>query len=362
MISPVFWRDTVMIIKRLMCAALILGGLPTVSNAQALTKPIVIAHRGASGYLPEHTLEAYRMAIEMGADFIEPDLVATKDGVLIARHENELSDTTDVALKFPDRKAKKTIDGRVTEGWFSEDFTLAEIKTLRAKERLASRNQSNNGKFQVPTFDEVLALAQTEGKKRGQVVGLYPETKHPTYFASIGLALEAPLVKAIKAAGLDRADAPLFIQSFEVSNLKQLKATTAVRLIQLLGEPAERPYDQEAQGLSLTYGDLVTVEGMAMVATYAAGFGPYKAYVIPVDEQGLSRGATEFVARAHSAGLLVHPYTFRSDPAYVAKSYQGNPLAEYCAFFAAGVDGVFSDFPDTALKARDKSCPMEAAQ
>jgi glycerophosphoryl diester phosphodiesterase len=168
-------------------------------------KPLVIAHRGASGYLPEHTLEAYQRAIDMGADFIEPDLVLTKDGVLIARHENELSDTTDAAQKFPAKKTKKSIDGREVEGWFSEDFTLAEIKTLRTNERLKSRDQSNNGKFLVPTFAEVLALANAQGDKRGRSVGVYPETKHPTYFVKIGLPHEGALLKDLAAAGLATA-------------------------------------------------------------------------------------------------------------------------------------------------------------
>ncbi len=323
-------------------------------SGAASTKPLIIAHRGASGYLPEHTLEGYARAIEMGADFIEPDLVSTKDGVLIARHENEMSETTDVAAKFPDRKTKKVIDGRTVDGWFSEDFTLAEIKTLRAKERLSFRDQANNGKFQVPTFAEVLALVNAAKRP----VGVYPETKHPTYFAGLGLALEAPLLEDLRSAKLDGATSRVFIQSFEVSNLKALKTRTNLPLVQLLGEATERPFDQEAAGGPLTYGDMATSKGMIEIATYAAGIGPYKAYIIGVDREGNAAAPTDFIARAHAAGLKVHPYTFRSEERYLAKAFKADPIAEYCAFFAAGVDGLFSDFADTALKARDKSCPM----
>jgi glycerophosphoryl diester phosphodiesterase len=322
-------------------------------SAPAFAKPLVIAHRGASGHLPEHTLEAYKLAIDMGADFIEPDLVSTKDGVLIARHENELSDTTDAAEKFPDRKTKKTIDGRETEGWFSEDFTLAEIKTLRAKERLPFRNQASNGKFQVPTFAEVLALVNAAKRP----VGVYPETKHPTYFAGLGLALEDKLLKDLAAAKLDKAEARVFIQSFEVANLKALKAKTTLPLVQLFGDPGERPTDQQ----SMTYGDMATDAGLRAVAAYAKGVGPFKAYIIPMSREGALSPPTDFVARAHAAGLKVHPYTFRSEARYLA-AYNADPTAEYCAFFAQGVDGLFSDFPDAALKARDESCPMTAGK
>jgi glycerophosphoryl diester phosphodiesterase len=285
-------------------------------------------------------------------------LVSTKDGVLIARHENELSDTTDVAEKFPARKAKKTIDGREAEGWFSEDFTLAQLKTLRAKERLAFRNQDNNGKFPIPTLAEIIALAQAEGKRRGRVVGLYPETKHPTYFQGIGLALEPPLVRELKAAGLDRADAAVFIQSFEISNLKHLKTITSAPLVQLLGGGDERPYDHEVQGSTLTYAAMATPQGLRDIAAYARGVGPFKGLIIPMDREGNTAPPTSFTRDAHAAGLKVHPYTFRDEARYLAKPYGGDPLQEYCAFFALGVDGLFSDFPDTALKARDESCPM----
>lgn len=302
------------------------------------TRPLVIAHRGASGHLPEHTLEAYRLAIEMGADYIEPDLVSTKDGILIARHENEMSETTDVADKFPGRKTIKTIDGNSITGWFSEDFTLAEIKTLRARERLASRKHDNDGKFRIPTFAEILDLARSHG------VGIYPETKHPSYFRSQGLELEPRLVAALNAAGFNRPGAKVFVQSFEVSNLKGLKAQLKVPLIQLLGDPADHPADQSV----MTYGDMAREDGLHDIALYAAGIGPPKAAV-----------TAELVKRAHAAGLKVHPYTFRSDPPFLAARYAGDPSAEYCAFFALGIDGVFSDFPDHALLARDRVCSSE---
>src|SRR4029453_6257980 len=201
-------------------------------------RPLIIGHRGASGYRPEHTLEGYRLAAQMGADFIEPDLVSTKDGILIARHENEIGGTTDAADRFPDRKTTKTVDGQSITGWFTEDFTLAEIKTLRAKGRLATRSHESDGRFQVPTFDEVLDLAQALGRELGRPIGVYPETKHPTYFRGIGLALEPKLLKSLDAHGWNRRDAPVFIQSFGSANLKILRPQTQVRLIQLVSDPS----------------------------------------------------------------------------------------------------------------------------
>jgi len=306
-------------------------------------RPLVIAHRGASSYLPEHTLEAYTLAVEQGADYIEPDLVITKDGVLIARHENELSDTTDVAEKFPDRKTRKFIDEREIEGWFSEDFTIAEIRTLRAKERVPFRDQSNNGLFQVPTFAEVLKLRARLSEEAGRPIGIYPETKHPSYFAEIGIALEEPLIAALIKAGINRADAPVFIQSFEVNNLLKLKAMTAVRLIQLIGGAA----DEEIQAL-----------GFDGIASYAYGIGPYKNMIIPVDREGHVGAATDLVAQAHAAGLKVHPYTFRPEAQFLPEHYDGDPATELCAFAEIGIDGLFTDAPDIALKAFSESCPM----
>ncbi|HKV10282.1 MAG TPA: glycerophosphodiester phosphodiesterase [Thermoanaerobaculia bacterium] len=299
-------------------------------------RPIVIAHRGASGYRPEHTLASYELAIEMGADFIEPDLVPTKDGALVARHENEISETTDVASRpeFVDRRTTKRIDGAEVTGWFTEDFTLAEIKTLRAQERLPFRDPSWNGRFEVPTFAEVLELA-----RRGNA-GVYPETKHPTYFRSIGLPLEETLVQTLHAAGYRGRSAPVYLQSFEVENLKALRGMTDLPLIQLL-DAAGGPYDLQGR----SYEEMATPAGLAEVATYADGIGPNKRLIVPA-RPGL-------VDDAHRAGLLVHPWTFRSDGPFLAPDYQGEPEREYEQFFALGVDGVFSDFPDVALRVRD---------
>lgn len=304
--------------------------------------PIVIAHRGASGYRPEHTLEAYQLAIDMGADFIEPDLVSTKDGVLIARHENEISETTDVAEKFPSRKTKKIIDGESVTGWFTEDFTLQEIKTLKAKERLSFRNQKYNGQFQIPTFDEILTLAKTESKIRKKSIGVYPETKHPSYFQSIKLPLDQKLVGALQSANLDPQTNPIFIQSFEPSILQSLKTQTTEPLILLIGDLTEVPYDLRQSTSKLTYQELLTDKRMLELKKYIAGIGFHKSHLI----------GTKFVESAHKQNLLVHVYTFRSDNSYLDSKYQGRPELEYLEFFKLGVDGVFSDFPDDAVKAR----------
>ncbi|MDG2319086.1 MAG: glycerophosphodiester phosphodiesterase [Rhodospirillaceae bacterium] len=318
--------------------------------ADPLPWPLVIAHRGASGTLPEHTLEAYALAIEQGAHFIEPDLVSTRDGVLVARHENELSDTTDAAEKFPDRKTTHTVDGREITGWFVEDFTVAEIKSLRATERLPFRNQSNNGKFSIPTLEDVLALIQRERVRLGRSIGVYPETKHPSYFRSIGLPLEGALVSALNTAGLDASDDWVFIQSFEVGNLKALNAMTDVRLVQLLGTSEQQPYDQTLADTGLTYGSMISDQGLAAIADYADGIGPWKVLIVPQDREGNPYPATDLISRAHAAGLVVHAYTFRNEPKYLIKPYNAKPQVEYERYFSLGLDGVFSDFPATALK------------
>jgi glycerophosphoryl diester phosphodiesterase len=314
--------------------------------------PLVIGHRGASGHRPEHTIASYELAIDYGVDFIEPDLVSTKDGVLIARHENDISGTTDVAQKFPERRATKTIDGKAITGYFTEDFTLAEIKTLRAKERLPFRNQGWNGLFEIPTFQEVIDLAKRRSRETGRVIGIYPETKHPTYFRSIGLALEPPLVKALEANGYADATAPVFIQSFEVGNLKELRKSTEVRLVQLMEDNKLQPYDFIVAGDPRTYGDLMTPAGLAEIATYAQGIGPSKRSIVPQGGDRSLLDATTLVVDAHKAGLLVHPYTFRDEPEFLASDYELNPIKEYLQFYRLGVDGVFSDFGDTAVRAR----------
>ena len=331
-------------------------------TAMAKDIPLVLGHRGACGYRPEHTLASYQLAIDQGADYIEPDLVSTKDGVLIARHENEISETTDVATKFPDRKNTKTIEGKQVTGWFTEDFTLKEIKTLRAKERLAFRDQSFNGQFEVPTLKEVIELAQSQSKKLKRPIGLYPETKHPTYFQSINLALEEPLVKELKAAGLTKKTSPVFIQSFELTNLKKLKKLTKNKLVFLIDDPQVIPADFQAAGDKRTYLDLMTPAGLKEIKKTADGIGPYKRYILPTkiveDKNGEKREEklppTELVKLAHAVGLLVHPYTFRSDEKYLLKDYNKDPKAEYLEFFALGVDCVFSDFADHAVAAREE--------
>ncbi|MCE2901757.1 MAG: glycerophosphodiester phosphodiesterase [Gemmatimonas sp.] len=308
-------------------------------------RPIVIAHRGASGHRPEHTLAAYTLAVEMGADFIEPDLVSTKDGVLVARHENEIGGTTDVAAKFPERRTRKVIDGDTLDGWFTEDFTLAELKTLRAKERLAFRSHAYDGQFAVPTFDEVLALADSLGKARGRAVGVYPETKHPTYHRAIGLPLEPALRRSLKARGLDRRDAPVFIQSFEVGNLKALRAETRVPLVLLLAGPSV-PYDRALVGDMRSGTQWVTPEGLREIASFADAIGVNQRMLVGADSSSVP---TTMVRDAHAAGLRVHVWTMRSEPAFLAKRYGGDPVAEVREMVRLGVDGIFGDFPDVVV-------------
>lgn len=302
-------------------------------GSAAATRPLIIGHRGASGHRPEHTLEGYRLAAEMGADFIEPDLVSTKDGVLVARHENEIGGTTDAAERFPDRKTTKTVDGLSITGWFTEDFTLAEIKTLRARERLPFRSHAFDGRFQVPTFDEVIELAQQLGKELRRPIGIYPETKHPTYFRGINLPLEEKLLASLDKHGWNRRDAPVFIQSFEQDNLRALRKQTKVRLIQLASGPP-----------------MVTAEKLKDIATYADGIGPEMRLVIPVAADGTVGAATDLVSRAHALGLLVHPYTLRIDKEFLPAGYKGDAELEFKQFRDAGVDGLFTDFPDVAAK------------
>ncbi|RJF80729.1 glycerophosphodiester phosphodiesterase [Oleomonas cavernae] len=333
--------------------ALALAALLSQAAAAGQPAPLVIGHRGASGYLPEHTIEGYTLAIEQGADFIEPDLVSTKDGVLIARHENEIGGTTDVAAKFPERKARKVIDGKEIEGWFTEDLTLAEIKTLRAKERTDFRSHDNDGKFLVPTFDEVIALAKARSAATGRTIGIYPELKHGSYFDQVGLSLEEKLVAALKAAGWTGKDAPVFVQSFEVANLKELNGVIDVRLVQLIDDAKKAPADFVAAGDKRTYADLLTAAGLKEIATYADGVGPYKRNIVAENPDKTLQPANTVITDAHAAGLVVHPWTFRNeDGRYLSPDYKGDPIAEYHQFFALGVDGVFSDFPDTAVKAR----------
>ncbi|MGO4172680.1 glycerophosphodiester phosphodiesterase [Bosea sp. TAF32] len=358
------------------------------ASASNSRKPLIIAHRGASGYMPEHTIEGYKLAIEMGADFIEPDLVSTKDGVLVVRHEPMLSGTTDVADRpeFANRKTTRKVDGIDTTDWFANDFTLAEIKTLRAKQAFADRDQSQNGKYQIPAFQEVIDLAKSESARTGRTIGIYPETKHPTYHASLGLAFEDKLLDMLKAAGWTEKTSPVFIQSFETGNLKYLRKKTQLRLVQLvdgddvdkdgkvtLVAPFDRPYDFAVLGDKRTFQDMLSAEGLKEIATYADGVGPWKPYILAgkqtigedgkpkdlngdgkIDEQDRTLIApTNVVKDAHAAGLLVHTWTFRSEPKRLTSDFKGDAAAEYKAFFALGIDGLFSDFSDQAVKARD---------
>ena len=319
--------------------------------------PLVIGHRGAAGHRPEHTIASYELAIDYGADFIEPDLVSTKDGVLIARHENDITGTSDVAQKFPERRSPKTIDGTAIVGYFTEDFTLAEIKTLRAKERLPFRNQGWNGVYEIPTFQEVIDLARRKSQEQGRVIGIYPETKHPSYFRSIGLALEPPLIKALVSNGYTDANAPVFVQSFEIQNLKDLSKLTKVRLVQLMEDSKLRPYDFIAAGDRRTYGDLMAPSALGEVALYAQGIGPSKRSIVPQGSDMALLTPTSLVADAHKAGLVVHPYTFRDEPVFLAPDCRLDPVKEYLQFYMLGVDGVFSDFGDTAVRARSLLWP-----
>ncbi|WP_414889395.1 glycerophosphodiester phosphodiesterase [Sphingomonas sp. Leaf67] len=329
-------------------------GMGTMTEERPIdATPIVIAHRGASGSRPEHTLAAYELAIEQGADFIEPDLVLTKDDVFVARHENEISGTTDVAAhpEFAARRATKTIDGQRVTGWFTEDFTLAELRTLRAKERLPQLRPGNtryDGQQVIPTLAEVIALAKRATAATGRTIGIYPETKHPTYFASIGHAMEVRLVAELRAAGWDSAKAPVFIQSFEVNNLKALRKLTGIRLIQLMdaeGGPADHAVD--------SYATMATPAGLKAVATYAFGIGPNKSMVA---------GGKPLVHDAHVAGLRVHPWTYRAENVFLPESYRvagghgahGRVRQEIADAVAAGVDGFFTDFPLIGAQVRDK--------
>jgi glycerophosphoryl diester phosphodiesterase len=317
-------------------------------NLHAFDAPLIFGHRGACGYRPEHTLASYELAIAMGADYIEPDLVMTKDGVLMARHENEISGTTDVAEKFPSRKTTKKVDGKEITGWFIEDFTMKEIKTLKAKERLAFRDHSFDGKFEVPTFKEVLELV----KKQKRIVGVYPETKHPTYFQSIGLPLEEALIKELKTHGLNKTGSAVFIQSFELTNLKKIKKMTKLPLVYLIDDPELVPYDNVVLNDKRTYKEMLTPESLKEISMTAYGIGPYKRYILPENEKGEAMPATELIKNAHAVGLKVYPYTFRSEAQYLLKNYQGDPQKEYLQFFELGVDGLFSDFADQAVLAK----------
>lgn len=383
-------------IASLLTAALMLaaGSACAVSGSDrpgrpvAKAEPLVIGHRGASGYVPEHTLASYWLAIEQGADFVEPDLVATKDGVLVARHENAIAilnpdgstreATTDVADRpeFASRRTTKSIDGIAITGWFTEDFTLAELKTLRARERIPALRPANtrfDGMFEVPTFEEVLQLVEQANERRRQearadgvkakavkTIGVYPETKHPSYFQGIGLALEEPLVRLLNRYGYKRPDSPVFVQSFETANLKKLRSMTRVPIVQLYGGATARPWDFVVAGDLRTYGDLARPAGLAEVAGYANGIGPSTSLIVPLVGGRLGTPTT-LIADAHAAGLLVHPYTFRAENSFLPDDFDAgsDPTALgdlggwVRAFLHLGMDGFFTDHPFLGKRARD---------
>ncbi|RXT55120.1 glycerophosphodiester phosphodiesterase [Bosea sp. Tri-44] len=384
--KPLFQPATMLatFVLALAAPALAQSPAPTLDGKPAL----IVGHRGASGYLPEHTLEAYKLAIEHGVDFIEPDLVSTKDGHLVVRHEPMLSGTTDVSTRpeFAARKLTRKIDGVDTTDWFASDFTLAEIKTLRAKQAFADRDQSHNGKYEIPTLQQVIDLAKAESTRIGRTIGIYPEIKHSTYHSAMGLAIEDRLLDQLKAAGWTEKTSPVFIQSFETANLKYLRGKTQLRLIQLvdaddvdkdggivLAAPFDKPYDFAVTGDKRTFKDLVTAEGLKEIKTYADGVGPWKPYLMPakqvIGDDGKPRDLngdgtiderdrvllppTDVVKNAHAVGLFVHTWTFRSEPKRLASDFKGDPTAEYKAYLALGIDGLFSDFPDAAVKARN---------
>jgi glycerophosphoryl diester phosphodiesterase len=360
-------------------------------TADSRPPPIVIAHRGASGYVPEHTLTSYFIAIQQGADYVEPDLVSTRDGVLIARHENEIGATTDVSLRpeFASRRTRKVIDGQDIEGWFTEDFTLEELKMLRARERIADLRPANarfDGQLEIPTLEEILSLVRAVERQREEAarargadapreIGVYPETKHPSYFAERGLALEPPLLAALRRYGYEREDSTAFIQSFEVANLESLRRKTPIRLVQLIAASGA-PYDLASSGDPRPYRDMITPAGLAAIASYADAIGVEKTLVIPreaaaagphgapaadpYEAAGLGR-PTSLARDAHAVGLAVHAWTFRAENHFLPEPLRsgrdpaapGDVVSEVEAYLAAGIDGFFIDQPALGVRARD---------
>jgi glycerophosphoryl diester phosphodiesterase len=336
----------------------------------------VIGHRGACGYVAEHTLTSYFIAMQDGVDFVEPDLVMTKDGVLVARHENEISGTTDVAQRpeFASRRTTKTIDGIAHTGWFTEDFTLAELKTLRARERIPDIRPGNtrfDGQFQIPTLDEICALVAGVQQQREMTakqlglpppkrIGVYPETKHPTYFQGLGLAMETVLVDTLHRSGYEGRDGSGIIQCFEVSNLEAMRKLTDLPIVQLM-EDEGAPFDFVAKGDRRTYRDMITPAGLAEIATYATAIGPHKSQVIPLGADERLGTPTSLINDAHAAGLQVHAYTFRAENRYLPKDLRssadpnalGDLQRELRAYLEAGLDGFFTDHADYGVRARD---------
>lgn len=338
------------------------------TSTPATAKVSVYGHRGASALLPEHTLAAYAQAITDGADYIEPDLVMTKDGVLVARHENEIGGTTDVAehKEFAKRKTAKVIDGETVEGWFTEDFTLAELKTLYTRERLPElRSTAFDGQFRIATLDEILAFLMQQAGRANRGIGLVPEIKHPTYFQSIGLPMEDKVLAALRGNAYT-AVAPVTIQSFETANLRYLRGRIGrgsnIRLLQLLWKGDARPADVAKAGGTLTYAQMMTPAGLKDIASYADGIGPELRSIIPLDAQGALGTPTALVRDAHAVGLMVIPYTFRPENHFQASNLRKgadsarNPdgsIAEMRAYLATGIDAFFTDDPALGRQAVD---------
>ena len=363
---------------------------PTLSGKD----PLIVGHRGASGYLPEHTIASYTKAIELGADFIEPDLVMTLDGVLVVRHEPMLSGTTNVSEipAFASKKTTKNVDGAMVEDWFVSDFTLAEIKQLKAKQAFAERSQEYNNLYDVPTFTEVIALAKEKAAQLGKTIGIYPETKHPAYHEALNLKISDKLLDELTTAGWNNASSPVYVQSFEVSNLQYIRSKSTVKIIQLLscydvalngdlifdvpaGEAISngQPYDWYLQGDTRDFSFFTTDAGLDFVKTYANGIGPWKPFIISYkgidannDNIADDRNAdgkindadkeaiapSNLIEKAHARGLQVHAYTFRNESRRLLSNYNNNPILEYQAFYKLGLDGLFTDFTDTAVQAR----------
>jgi glycerophosphoryl diester phosphodiesterase len=346
----------------------------TASPAPAAERPFVIAHRGASGYVPEHTLAGYFIAIQQGADYVEPDLVITRDGALVVRHENEIGGTTDVAAhpEFAARKTTKAVDGEALTGWFTEDFTLAELKTLRARERLPELRVANtryDGVFEIPTFDEVLDLVAAADAQRAAAaraaglpppprIGVYPETKHPSYFAARGLLFDDRMLEALERHGYRRRSDPICIQSFEVANLKALRRRTDLPLVQLVS-PTGQPFDFTLAGDPRSYLDLMGDAGLAEIATYADAIGPHKWMVVQFSPAGASD--TGLARRARNFKLGIHVWTLRAENEFLPVELRssgdvaakGDLRKEIDALLDAGITGLFSDHPDLAVRARD---------
>ncbi|MEU0525476.1 glycerophosphodiester phosphodiesterase [Streptomyces niveus] len=339
------------------------GGRPRPPRKR-LPVPTIVGHRGASGYRPEHTLGSYQLALDLGAHVIEQDLVPTKDGHLVCRHENDITGTTDVAdhPEFAGRRTTKSVDGVSLTGWFTEDFTLAELKKLRAKERIPqSRPHSTlyNGRWEIPTFEEVLRWADEEGRRRGEPVWLYVETKHPTYFRGLGLGLEERLAKLLRRYGRDRQDSPLFLQSFEPTSMQRMAKLVSTPRVVLFDAADTQPWDFKQSGDPRFVRDLITPEGLKWIASFAQGVGPWVDLIIPKDKDGKLGKPTTLVRDAHAKGLILHPYTMRNENSFLPADFRigtdpnayGDVFGAFKTYFEQGIDGIFTDNPDTGLLA-----------